>query len=520
MTGVWRERAWRRLSVAMLACAMASAVASDADIQAVVDTVSEAQYTEYQKAIESMGVGAYGGAAYDQGQRGRSWTGTYGDQGNQEARKYLVEKLTAIGLAVAVQGKSLNIVAELPGVSSPAQIYILCAHYDTGSSRMPGGDDDASGTAGVLEAARVLSQCSFASTIRFACFNGHELNLAGSNEYLKNAVRAEKQNVMGFINYDMIVHPYHDERPRAPFVMGVSLASDQRPSRDWAKTFIAATKTFVPGLTVDSDSPYINAKSDPQWFNAQGLPVLTATEDPAIESGLSNSDVHTAQDASDKTAGKHYDYAFATEVVKAGVATLAQQAGLLGPNAGGGGSQVADLDNDGFADEIEAALGSDPQDPSSRPLDLPQATPSGAQSVGAMTVKLNFAKTNADSITVNGTVPVPLSLNTAGQTVIVDVGGVVHAFTLDASGRSTPKSRAAAFALQLTKKAEAQLAPFAVKLTRGNFAAQFAKFGLRDATMSATGVSIPVTLVFINEARSSNRSLTYRAQHGKAGAAK
>ena len=276
----------------------------------------------------------------------------------------------------------------------------------------------------------------------------------------------------------------------------------------------------MPGLTVDSDSPYLNAKSDPQWFNAQGLPAFTATEDPKIESGLSNSHIHTAQDASDMAAGKHYDYAFAATVVKAGVATLAQTAGLLGPKAGGGGSQVSDLDNDGFADDIEAALGSDPQDPLSRPLNLPPAAQAGALSVGAMTVKLNFAKGSADSITVNGAVPVPLGLNAAGQTVIVDVGGVVRAFALDATGKSTPRNSAATFAVQLPKKASAQLAPFTVKLTRGSFAAQFAKFGLRDATMSATSVSIPVTLVFINEARSSNRSLTYRATQRKTGAAK
>ncbi|MCY3023396.1 MAG: M28 family peptidase [Planctomycetota bacterium] len=520
MTDRPRERRWHRLFVPVLAVAAASAAASDADIQAVTDTVSEAQYTTYQHAIESMGVGAYGGPAYDQGKRGRAWTGTSGEPGNQEARKYLEEKLTAMGLAVTVQGQYLNVAAELPGTTTPDRIYVLCAHYDTGNQRIPGGDDDASGTAGVLEAARVLSQYSFESTIRFVCFNAEQRAFLGSTDYVRNVVRLGQQNVLGFINLDMIVHPYHDDMPREPFVMGVSVAGDYRPSRDWATTFIAATKKFVPDLAVDADSPYPNDPSNPQWFTAKSYPGFTASEDPAVEAGLANSYNHTAQDASDMAAGKHYDYGFATKVVKAAVATLAQEAGLIGASAGGGSPQLADSDSDGFPDQIEAALGSDPQDPASRPFNQPQATPSGALSVGIMTVKLNFTKGNADSIAVSGTVPLPVDFAAGGQTAIVDVGGVVHAFTLNAKGRSTPKSNTGTFVLRPGKQGQVQLGTFDVKLLRGSFAAKLADHGLRDATLPATPVDIPVTLIFNNETRSSTRTVMYRAEKSRAGVAK
>ncbi len=90
----------------------ACASASDMDIQALVDLVSQDSYTAGQLAVESMGLGKYGGALYNQKTRGRAFPGTLGDKGNQEARKYLVEQFDALGLQAAVQGRFLNVVAE------------------------------------------------------------------------------------------------------------------------------------------------------------------------------------------------------------------------------------------------------------------------------------------------------------------------------------------------------------------------------------------------------------------------
>src|SRR5271166_4994019 len=73
-----------------------------------------------------------------------------------------------------------NIVATLPGADpdSEGRILVVCAHYDSrvtnpadAASPAPGADDDASGTAAVLELARVLSHFKFAATIVFAAFS-------------------------------------------------------------------------------------------------------------------------------------------------------------------------------------------------------------------------------------------------------------------------------------------------------------------------------------------------------------
>ena len=315
----------------LLAFALANAAASDADIQAVVSEVSESEYTACQKNIEGMGLGSYSGPAYNQKRRGRRWRKPAGDLGNQEARQYLADKLKALALNVGIQGRFLNVVAEVRGAKAPERIYIVCAHYDTASSNVPGGDDNASGTAGVLEAARVLSQHSFECTIRFICYNAEEDDASGSSDYVEKAVKAGKENVAGVVNLDMIVHPRHDNNPDFSMAVGVSTARRHKLSKDWAWKFIAAAKKFVPDLAVDSGSPFLDKDSDDASFADEDYPALSLSEDAADEGALANSHYHSSQDASDRAAGAHYDYAFATRVVKAAVALVAQEAGLVGP---------------------------------------------------------------------------------------------------------------------------------------------------------------------------------------------
>src|ERR1043165_3114077 len=135
------------LLVSALLCLAAHS--SDADVQTLTAQISQAQYSTYQHSIENMGLGQFGGALYNQNTRGRAWSGTIGDKGNQEARKYLLETFAGFGLKTAVQGRYYNVIAEQTGSRSPENVLILCAHYDTKKSTTPGGDGDASGVAGV-----------------------------------------------------------------------------------------------------------------------------------------------------------------------------------------------------------------------------------------------------------------------------------------------------------------------------------------------------------------------------------
>ena len=162
------------LWLVILSTVLFGSSAFGATIWDVVNDVSQIQYQTYQTDIENMGLGFYGGSVYDQGFRNRDgWAGD-GTLGNQEARLYLWDQFSALGLDVSIQGRYKNVVGELLGTQRPDDIFIVGGHYDTTEDgEMPGGDDNASGTAGVLEA-RVLSQYSFGSTLRFIGFNAEE----------------------------------------------------------------------------------------------------------------------------------------------------------------------------------------------------------------------------------------------------------------------------------------------------------------------------------------------------------
>jgi len=331
MKNVIGSRARTRIAFLFL---ILTASLSRADVvQDAVRTVSPDQYKAYQVDIESMGLGLYGGPAYDQGFRNRDgWAGP-GMLGNQETRLYLVDQLCAMGLDVTIQGPYLNVVAELPGELTPGDIYIVCGHYDTTSGgERPGGDDNASGTAGVLEAARVLTQYRFDSTLRFIGFNAEEEWMKGSQDYVDNVVRRNGEKVMGVINLDMILRPAWDGDPKALQDLEVETANYTKPVA-WARAFIAAAKAYVPSLLIDPAAPTSDNwdAGDHGPFVSAGYPAFVAIENSAMDiwSGLANAYYHSAGDASDGLAndpkspsGVTYDYDFATDTVRATVATV------------------------------------------------------------------------------------------------------------------------------------------------------------------------------------------------------
>jgi len=141
----------------------------------------------------------------------------------------------------------------------------------------------------------------------------------------------------------------------------------------------------------------------------------------------------------------------------------------------------------------------------------------GALSVSKMIIKLNFAKPDSDKIGVKGLLDVPADVAVEGLRVIVDVGGVVKTFTLDAKGKS--KSGGDAFAL---KKPKSGASKFALKLIKGSFSASLADEGLADITVADLPVTVTVALT-VNDnpaALTVPVQLSYTAKAGKTGKTK
>ena len=324
------------LSMMLVMLSAFDVAAVDPAIEAAVADVNQQQYENYQLEIESMGLGLYGGATYDQGFRNRDGNAGPGTLGNQEARLYLIDEFTAMGLTTSVQGAYLNVVGEITGTVSPKTVFVIGAHYDHEGGDMPGGDDNASGTAAVLEAARILSQYQFESTIRFICFNAEEDGLLGSADYVASLSRKQKNDMDGLINMDMILRPGSDAHPERP----IDLELETNGSGAWVNLFVQATADYVPSILIGDIWDGADSWSDNDPFQAEGIPSLLAIENSDNDwypPDTANPYYHTTNDASDRLAnnggspsGITYDYTFATDVTRICVALIAQEAVITG----------------------------------------------------------------------------------------------------------------------------------------------------------------------------------------------
>lgn len=113
---------------------------------------------------------------------------------------------------IAVATEIVNVVATLPGTQAESvdRIYVVSGHYDSICGNQldvecyaPGANDDASGTAAVMELARVMSQYEFDATIIFMAVAGEEQGLYGANQWAQEAYD-KNLNLQGMITNDII----------------------------------------------------------------------------------------------------------------------------------------------------------------------------------------------------------------------------------------------------------------------------------------------------------------------------
>jgi hypothetical protein len=106
---------------------------------------------------------------------------------------------------------AVNVVAVKPGTTRPTEYVILGGHYDSVTNEnftdpdapAPGAEDNATGTAAVLEAARVLRDVGLDRSVIFACWSAEEVGLWGSRAFVADAVE-ESLDIVLYLNVDCI----------------------------------------------------------------------------------------------------------------------------------------------------------------------------------------------------------------------------------------------------------------------------------------------------------------------------
>ncbi len=200
------------------------------------------------------------------------------------------EALRALNLEEPVNGDRSQVYCTKVGTTRPDEMYILGAHMD-GHGFGEAADDDASGTALVMELARILSAPDVRTevSIRFALWNDEETGLNGSRAYVEQ--RRERQGLenppgsglypeplwLGMIQHDMMLFDHgapgpdgvvsRDQRREADVNIEFQSNSDRADeSRDLAFRFKAANDAYAtdypatvgPHMSSTDSTPFMN----------------------------------------------------------------------------------------------------------------------------------------------------------------------------------------------------------------------------------------------------------------------
>jgi leucyl aminopeptidase len=239
---------------------------------------------------------------------------------NAQAVTYLQSQLAAIpGMVVTLDhfnsGVGPNVIGELPGREASTTIVMIGAHFDSyagsGQTRSPGADDNASGTASVLEIARILASVPLRRTVRFGFWNAEEFGLWGSNAYAA-AAQASNTNILAYLNADMNGYRASGDARDLDFVL-----NDSTPSLVTYLTQVSTT--YVPSLPVVTGT-LGGGTSDHRSFSQRGFPAVFYFED----AGQYSPYIHTSNDTLGQSVN---DLTLSTQITQsmlAGMAELAQ----------------------------------------------------------------------------------------------------------------------------------------------------------------------------------------------------
>lgn len=185
--------------------------------------------------------------------------------------------------------KQKTLKVRLVGSQRPNEIIVLGGHLDSitqgwgGGKIAPGADDNASGSANLIEALRIMmSKQQPQRTVEFFWYAGEESGLLGSAEIAKQ-YKAEKRDVIAVLQLDMTLFAGSGE-----LVIGSMTDFTSAWLRDYVK---AANETYIHARIVDDKCGY--GCSDHASWNRQGYPAVMPFEATFRQS---NKNIHTSRD--------------------------------------------------------------------------------------------------------------------------------------------------------------------------------------------------------------------------------
>jgi hypothetical protein len=266
----------------------------DPKIQKIVSEISADRIAEIEKKLESFGT------------RNTMSDPTQPDRGVGAARQWILDQFKSFSprLQVSFDAHTIpkagrvwkeielrNVVAVLPGKMQQAasRWIMITGHYDSLNLRVPpelrndpakaveivapGVTDDGSGTACVMECARVMSQYEFDATLVFVAFAGEEQGLIGARAMAKR-LKENSQTIQAVLNNDIIGSEVSgngviDNRR----VLVLSEDPNDSPSRQIARYVKRIGERYFPEMMVELIFRYdrFGRGGDHTAFNQEGF---------------------------------------------------------------------------------------------------------------------------------------------------------------------------------------------------------------------------------------------------------
>jgi hypothetical protein len=214
---------------------------------------------------------------------------------------------------ITVNGSSSrNVIAEKKGGAAGARkVVLVTAHLDSinlqggPTANAPGADDNGSGSAGLLEMARVLQDHRSQHDLRFILFGGEEEDLFGSKHYVAKLSASERARILAVVNMDMIASL--NTSTRSVLLEGATLSQRVIDGlREAAATYTQLTVETSLNPFASDHVPFINA----------GIPAVLTIE----SADNTNSRVHSSKDTID-----HIKSDLALEILRMNVAFVARE---------------------------------------------------------------------------------------------------------------------------------------------------------------------------------------------------
>ncbi len=282
-----------------------------------------------------------------------------GSYGNEQAKDWLESQLTSFGLSLLDEIAGINVVGSLPPNETSNNLLLFGGHFDTVTDS-PGADDNASGTAMMLELARVLSQYTWPVEMWFVGFNWEETGLEGSYD-LAPRIKNEGWNLWNAFTGDMVL--YSQE---------IDIYYEPNFDNSWVWPYLIAIMSKIYGKGFISPlASTLGAVSDHWPFLVNGFNATLAHEHT-----FNNAHYHSSHDTPDQPSYYYDGAAELTAATAAAVAFALTYPDQLTKDTDGDGTpdikqfyegnpEITDTDSDGLSDGEELRLGIDPFNPDS-----------------------------------------------------------------------------------------------------------------------------------------------------------